>query len=35
MRKRGLNFSVFIGGAMFILAIVCIIRFFVLVGGGG
>ncbi len=35
MRKNGLNFNVIFGVIMIILAIVCIIRFFVLLGGAG
>lgn len=35
MRKNGFNFSVFIGIVLVVVAIICFIRFFVLLGGGG
>ncbi len=35
MKKKGFNFSFAFGVIMLILAVVCIIRFFVLLGGAG
>ena len=35
MRKNKMNLNLLFGFIMIVLAIVCVIRFFVLLGGGG
>lgn len=35
MKKKGVNWSLVFGALMIIVSIVCVIRFFVLLGGGG